>query len=95
MESKIDRVLAAYTYRQNEFNRMETASRRMGKLQETAERIAKLKANHIARSDQLAAKIDAVEEKTPGAFAKAHAIVDAQDADVDAMDSELSQLSNQ
>lgn len=67
---------------------------RMGKLSEIGQRMAKAKAMVAAEADKLAAKIDAFEHKVPETFANANKILDQHSADIDAMDSELRQLTN-
>jgi hypothetical protein len=67
----------------------------MGKAQEIAARLSKMKADHAAKLDGLAAKMDGIDQKAPVAFAHAHDLLDQQSADIDAMESELTLLSNQ
>jgi len=66
----------------------------MGKLQSVAERIRDTKRRLEGEADNLAKKLDALEAKAPAAFDRGHQVLDQHNADLDAMDSELRQLSN-
>ncbi len=66
----------------------------MGKLQEVAQRIADTRKKLEAEADKLAGKLDGLDAKAPAAFERGNAIIDQHGADIDAMDSELRQLSN-
>lgn len=66
----------------------------MGKLHQVAQRIADTKKKLEAEADKLNEKLDGLDAKAPDAFAKGHAIIEQHNADVDAMESELRQLSN-
>ena len=67
---------------------------KMGKLQAVAQRIRQTKTNLEAEADKLAGKLDELDKKAPAAFERGHTIIAQHNADVDAMDSELRQLSN-
>src|SRR5512139_4023254 len=66
----------------------------MGKLQSVAQRIADVKKQLEDEADKLATKVEGLVAKAPAAFDRGHAILDQHSADVDAMESELRQLSN-
>ena len=66
----------------------------MGKLAEAAERIRAAKKKLDAEGDALIAKLGDLEGQAPGVFNAAHGAIGAQKADLDALESELRQLSN-
>ena len=66
----------------------------MGKLHQVAQRIASTKKTLEAQADKLALRLDELDKKGPDAFGNANAILDQHHADLDAMESELRQLSN-
>lgn len=66
----------------------------MGKLQSLAQRIAQTKQNLEAQADKLSPKLDAIDQRAPDVFAHAQSVIGQQSADIDAMESELNQLSN-
>lgn len=66
----------------------------MGKLSSLAERIRDTKASLEAQADQLAVKLDGIDAAAPTAFARGHAFVDAQAAEVGEIEDTLRQLSN-
>jgi cell pole-organizing protein PopZ len=66
----------------------------MGKLAEAAERIRAAKKKLDAEGDALIAKLGDLEGQAPGVFNAAHGAISAQKADLDALESELRQLSN-
>lgn len=67
---------------------------KMGKLGHVAQRITQVKKNFDAEGDRLAGRLDELEAKAPATFSKAHTVLDAHHADLDAMDGELRQLAN-
>ena len=69
-------------------------SGKMGKLQAVAQRIRQTKLGLELEADRLAAKLDELDKKAPAAFERGHSIISQHNADVDAMDAELRQLSN-
>ena len=66
----------------------------MGKLQEVALRIKQTKAHLEFEADKLLTRLDGIDQKAPSAFDRGNAILDQHNTDLDAMDSELRQLSN-
>ncbi len=66
----------------------------MGKLQEVAQRIAATQKLLNSEADRLAERLTEVEKKAPQAFDRGHQILNQHNADLDAMESELRQLSN-
>ena len=66
----------------------------MGKLQEVALRIKQTKAHLESEADKLLTRLDGIDKKAPSAFDRGNAILDQHNTDLDAMDSELRQLSN-
>lgn len=66
----------------------------MGKLHEASLRITAQKKKLEEAADDLLHRLDGLDAKVPDVFAKAHGIINAQNADINAMDSELRQLSN-
>jgi uncharacterized phage infection (PIP) family protein YhgE len=67
---------------------------KMGKLQSVAQRIAATKQSLEAEADKLAGRLDEIDKKAPQAFQRGHDILSQHNADLDAMESELRQLSN-
>ena len=67
---------------------------RMGKLHEAALRIKAKKAELEAEADKILKRLDGLDAKSPDVFDKAGRAISAQNADLDAMDTELRQLSN-
>ena len=66
----------------------------MSKLAAVAERIAATKARLDVEADKLAARLDGIDVAAPKAFERGHAFLDAQAADVDAIEATLTQLTN-
>lgn len=66
----------------------------MGKLQEVAARIAATQKKLNDEADKLALELDGLDKKAPEAFDRGHRIVAQHNADIDAMKTELAQLSN-
>lgn len=67
---------------------------KMGKLGHVAQRISQVKKQFDAEGDKLSGRLDELEAKAPATFGKAHSVLDAHHADLDAMDGELRQLAN-
>lgn len=67
---------------------------RMGKLHEVALRIAETRKSLEGEADKLSTRLDDLSKKAPAAFGHANALLDSHNADIDAMESELRQLSN-
>ncbi len=68
--------------------------RPMGKLQEVAQRIAATQKKLNEEADRLSGRLDEVDKKAPAAFERGHQILTQHNADLDAMENELRQLSN-
>ena len=68
--------------------------RTMGKLQEAAARIKAKKLELEGEADKILARLSDIDKKGPTIFDRANKIVDGHNADLDAMDNELRQLSN-
>lgn len=68
--------------------------RTMGKLQEAAHRIAAKKKELEGEADKILNRLTDIDKKGPAIFDRANKIVDGHNADLDAMDLELRQLSN-
>jgi methyl-accepting chemotaxis protein len=68
--------------------------KRMGKLHDVAQRVAQTRQRLSDEADKIAARLDQIDQKAPNAFANAHSILDQHNADIDAMEAELRQLSN-
>ena len=66
----------------------------MSKLAAIAERIKDTKTRLDAEADKLAERLDAVDAKAPGAFDGAHAFLAKQDAEIQAIEDTMRQLSN-
>lgn len=66
----------------------------MGKLSAIADRIKDTKTRLEAEADKLAAKMDGIDAEAPKAFARGHAFLDAQSAEVAEIEDTLRQLSN-
>lgn len=66
----------------------------MSKLAAVAERIKTTKAKLDVEADKLAARLDEIDAEAPKALLRSHAFLDAQTADVAAMEDTLRQLSN-
>lgn len=66
----------------------------MGKLSAIADRIKDTKARLEAEADKLGAKLDVIDKEAPKAFARGHAFIDAQAAEVAEIEDTLRQLSN-
>ena len=68
--------------------------RTMGKLQEAAQRIKAKKLELENEADKILGRLSDIDKKGPTIFDRANKIVDGHNADLDAMDNELRQLSN-
>lgn len=68
--------------------------RTMGKLQEAAARIKAKKLELEGEADKILGRLSEIDAKQPDVFDRANKIVSQHHADLDAMDSELRQLSN-
>ena len=66
----------------------------MAKPSEFSRRYTEFAKNVEKRTDELLARLDAATKKAPDAFGRANALLDQNDAEMDAMESELGQLSN-
>lgn len=66
----------------------------MHKLSTLGQRIKDTQAKMAAEADKINARLDALDEQAPGAFAKARAVVDQHHSEVAALETEISQLSN-
>ena len=73
---------------------IKTEHKIMGKMHEAALRIKAKKAELEAEADKILSRLDGLDAKSPEIFDRAGKIIAAQSADIDAMDSELRQLSN-
>jgi adenine-specific DNA methylase len=67
---------------------------RMAKPSEASRRLTEFKNRIEGKTDALLAKLDGAEKKVDPAFDRANEVLDAHSAEVDAMESELRQLSN-
>ena len=96
LENQIYRIQQGQTIARAlvEGNQAKAELRRMGKLQAVAERIKDTKAKLEAEADKLASRLDDLDKKAPAAFDRGHSFLDAQHADLTAMEAELRQLSN-
>jgi hypothetical protein len=87
---------------QNDTSRIQSAQviakalngKRMGKLHDVAQRVAQTRQRLSDEADKIAARLDQIDQKAPNAFANAHSILDQHNSDLDAMETELRQLSN-
>lgn len=66
----------------------------MGKLSELADRIKTTKSRLEGEADRLAYKLDNIDSAAPKAFARGHAFLDSQAAEVAEIEDTLRQLSN-
>jgi len=73
----------------------EKRGRKMGKLREAADRLARSKKMAEEEADKLLAKLDEHDQLLPEAMAKGHEIVDDMHQDVDGMIDDLRQIKNQ
>lgn len=67
---------------------------KMSKLQAIADRIKDTKRKLDDEADKLAVKLDGIDKNAPAAFDRGHRFLDAQQADVAAIEDTLRQLSN-
>jgi hypothetical protein len=68
--------------------------RRMSKLAAISERIVEKKAAHDKKADEWAARLDALDQREPGAFAIGDAVIAERDADLKEMEDTMRGLSN-
>lgn len=66
----------------------------MGKLGDTAARIAQKKAAHDAKAEEWANRLNAMDKREPEAFAVGDAVVSEREQDLSEMEKDLRQLSN-
>lgn len=66
----------------------------MAKFSAVAERMAKVRAQDDAEADKLMQRLDQHEKRRPSVIARGHAFLDSQKAEMDDMESGLTQLSN-
>lgn len=68
--------------------------KRMSKLAEAADRIAKKKQVHDAKGDEWAARLDAIDKREPEAFAMGDAVISERETDLTEMERTMRTLSN-
>ena len=68
--------------------------RRMSKLAAISERIVEKKAAHDRKADEWAARLDALDQREPGAFAIGDAVIAEKEGDVAEMERNMRTLSN-
>jgi hypothetical protein len=68
--------------------------KRMSKLAEAAERIAQKKATHDAKGDEWLARLDALDQREPDAFAMGDAALSEREVDLSDMEKTVRVLSN-
>jgi hypothetical protein len=68
--------------------------KRLSKLGSIAGRITAKKASHDAKADEWAARLDAIDEREPEAFAIGDAVIEERETDLADMEREMRTLSN-
>lgn len=68
--------------------------RKMSKLAAISERIVEKKAAHDKKADEWAARLDALDQREPGAFAIGDAVIEEKEGDVAEMEKNMRTISN-
>jgi hypothetical protein len=89
LQTATDRIAAAVPVAQAIVN-----GRRMTKLAEIADRMARKRALHDAQADSFAARLDAIDRREPDAFARGEAFLKERETDLQDFEASLRQLSN-
>lgn len=89
LQNGIERIVTARV-----LTHIATEGKRLSKLAEAAERIAKKKAVHDAKGDEWAARLDALDQREPGAFAIGDSVIDERETDLGDMERTMRTLSN-